>query len=119
MVSPRRSGRQGDCVPYLSPVRSEQARATRRAIVTAAAELFGSQGFAATTIDAIADRAGVGRKTVFASVGGKGALLKLAWDWAMAGDDEAVPMAERPAVQAILAERDPHRLVALWTDLLL
>ena len=106
-------------MPYLSPVRSEQARATRRAIVTAAAELFGTQGFAATTIDAIADRAGVGRKTVFASVGGKGALLKLAWDWALAGDDEPLPMAERSAVQAILAERDPHRLVAMWTDLLL
>jgi len=106
-------------VPYVSPVRSEQARATRRAIVTAAAELFGSQGFAATTIDAIADRAGVGRKTVFASVGGKGALLKLTWDWALAGDDDPLPMAERPAVQAMLAERDPHRLVAMWTDLLL
>ena len=105
--------------PYTSPVRSEQARTTRRAIVAAAAELFVDPGYAATTIDAIAERAGVGRKTVFASVGGKGALLKLAWDWALAGDDEPLPMTERPAVQAILAERDPRRLVAMWTDMLL
>jgi predicted GNAT family acetyltransferase len=105
--------------PYSSAVRSNQARATRRAIVVAAGELFVEQGYAATTIDAVAERAGVGRKTVFSSVGGKGGLLKLVWEWAIAGDDEPVPMAERPAVQAMLAERDPGRLVRMWVDMLL
>lgn len=105
--------------PYSSAVRSHQARETRRAIVDAAGQLFGERGYAATTIDAIADRAGVGRKTVFSSVGGKGALLKLAWDWAIGGDDEPIPMAERPAVQAMLAEHDPQRLVAMWVEMLL
>lgn len=105
--------------PYSSAVRSNQAHLTRRAIVLAAGELFVEQGYAATTIDAVAERAGVGRKTVFSSVGGKGALLKLAWDWAITGDDEPIPMAERPAVQAILAERDPGRLVQMWVDMLL
>lgn len=104
--------------PYSSVVRSNQARATRRAIVTAAADLFVEQGYAATTIDAVAARARVGRKTVF-TVGGKGALLKLAWDWALTGDDEPIPMSERPAVQAMLAERDPRRLVRMWVDMLL
>lgn len=109
----------GSRMPYTSPVRSEQARGTRQAIVTAAAELFVMQGFASTTIDAVADRAGVGRKTVFASVGSKAALLKLAWDWSLTGDDEPVPLAERPAVHAMLAERDPQRLVRMWADMLL
>jgi AcrR family transcriptional regulator len=104
---------------YSSAVRAEQARATRRAIVTAAAELFIERGYAATTIDAVADRAGVGRKTVFSSVGGKGALLKEAWDWVIAGDDEPVPMSERSAVRAIVAERDPRRMVRMWVDMLL
>jgi AcrR family transcriptional regulator len=99
------------------PSRTRQARATRRAIVSAAAELFVERGFAATTIDAVAARAGVGRKTVFSSVGGKGALLKLAWDWALVGDDEPVPMVDRPAVRAILAEHEPRRLVRMWVDL--
>jgi AcrR family transcriptional regulator len=99
-------------------VRSYQARATRRAIVAAAAELFLERGYAATTIDAIAERAGVGRKTVFSSVGGgKGALLKMAWDWAVVGDDEPIPMSERPAVHAMLSERDPRRLVRMWVDM--
>jgi AcrR family transcriptional regulator len=105
--------------PYSSPVREEQARATRRAIVAAAGELFVETGYAATTIDAVAARAGVGRKTVFSSVGGKAALLKLAWDWAIAGDDEPMPMAARPAVQAMLTERDPQRLVRMWVAMLL
>ncbi len=105
--------------PYSSALRADQARVTRRAIVAAAGELFVERGYAATTIDAVAERAGVGRKTVYSSVGGKSALLKLAWDWAISGDDEPVPMSERPAVQAILAERDPGRLVRMWVDMLL
>ena len=108
-----------DLRPPDTSVRAGQVRATRQAIVTAAAELFVSQGFAATTIDAVADRAGVGRKTVFSSVGGKGELLKLAWDWSLTGDDDPVPLAERPAVHAMLAERDPRRLVRMWTEMLL
>jgi AcrR family transcriptional regulator/predicted GNAT family acetyltransferase len=99
------------------PSRERQARATRRAIVSAAGELFVERGYAATTIDAVAERAGVGRKTVFSSVGGKGALLKLVWDWTLVGDDEPVPMVDRPAVRAMLAERDPHRLVRMWVDM--
>ena len=95
---------------YVSEVRDEQARRTRRAIVTAARELFLAQGYAATTIDAIAEEAHVSRRTVFNAVGGKVALLKLALDWAIVGDDEPVPLADRPAIKAIQAERDPRRV---------
>ena len=101
---------------YASQVRDEQARRTRRAIVTAAHDLFLAQGYAATTIDAIAEAAHVARRTVFNSVGGKAALLKLALDWAIAGDDEPVAMADRPAVKAILAESDPRKALVLWVQ---
>ena len=102
---------------YVSEVRDEQARRTRRAIVTAARELFLAQGYAATTIDAIAAAAHVSRRTVFNAVGGKVVLLKLALDWAIVGDDEPVPLADRPAIKAIQAERDPRRALALWVDM--
>jgi len=46
-------------------VRDEQARRTRRAIVIAAHDLFLAQGYAATTIDGIAEAAHVSRRTVF------------------------------------------------------
>ena len=101
---------------YASQVRDEQARRTRRAIVTAAHDLFLAQGYAATTIDGIAEAAHVSRRTVFNSVGGKVALLKLALDWAIVGDDEPVALADRPAIKAILAESDPRKALMLWVQ---
>ncbi|HEY1281324.1 MAG TPA: helix-turn-helix domain-containing protein [Acidimicrobiales bacterium] len=100
--------------PYRSPLRAEQARATRHRIVDAGRELFVERGYGPTTIDAIAERAGVSRKTVFTSVGGKAAVLKLAFDWTLAGDDEPVAIADRPDVRTIMTERDPTVLVDAW-----
>ena len=98
--------------PYKSTLRAAQARATRRAIVDAAARLFIQHGYGATTVDAIAEAAGVSRKTVFTSVGGKTEALKLAFDWALVGDDEPVPMLERPHVKALQDEPDARRILA-------
>jgi AcrR family transcriptional regulator len=103
--------------PYVSQVREEQARRTRRAVVTAARELFLTQGYAATTIDAIAEAAQVSRRTVFNAAGSKVTLLKLALEWAIVGDDEPVALADRPAVQAIQAERDPRRALDRWAEM--
>jgi AcrR family transcriptional regulator len=100
--------------PYRSSLRAEQARATRRAVVEAARDLYIERGYAGATIDAVAERAGVSRKTVFTAAGGKAEMLKLAWDWALVGDDEPVAMIDRPAVQEMIAERDPARLLAGW-----
>ena len=97
-------------------MRDEQARRTRRAIVTAAHDLFLAQGYAATTIDGIAEAAHVSRRTVFNSVGGKVALLKLALDWAIVGDDEPIPLIDRPAIKAILAEPDPRKALLRWVQ---
>jgi AcrR family transcriptional regulator len=75
-----------------------------------------AQGYAATTIDAIAEAAHVSRRTVFNSVGGKVALLKLALDWAIVGDDEPIALGDRPAIKAILAESDPRKALMLWVQ---
>jgi AcrR family transcriptional regulator len=104
--------------PYRSEVRTRQARETRRAVVGAAAALFVARGYADTTLDAVAQAAGVSRRTVVNAVGGKGALLALAWDFSLVGDDEPVAMAERPAVLAILATRDPREAVRLWAEMM-
>ena len=42
--------------PYRSTLRQEQARATRRAVVSAARDLFVELGWSRTTIDAVAAR---------------------------------------------------------------
>ena len=102
--------------PYVSAVRDSQARRTRRQIVAAAGRLFAAQGFAATTVDAIAAEAEVSRKTVFTAVGGKVALLKLAYDYATAGDDEPIPMIERKGLQSIIAEPDPFEQMRMFAE---
>jgi AcrR family transcriptional regulator len=79
--------------------------------VSAAAALFVKEGFGRTTVDAIAEEAGVSRKTVFAAVGGKVELLKLALDWAIAGDDEPIAVSDRPEVGRLKQERDPDALL--------
>ena len=102
---------------YVSTLRENQARQTRRQIVAVAGRLFADQGFAATTVGQIAAEAGVSRKTVFTSVGNKVALLKLAYDYALAGDDEPVPMIDREGLQAVIAEPDPYEQMRLFADL--
>lgn len=81
---------------YQSAVRDESARRTRQAIAAAAAGLFTSRGYTATSLADIAAAAGVARPTVFAVSGSKPALLRLVLDQALAGDDEPVPVADRP-----------------------
>jgi AcrR family transcriptional regulator len=102
--------------PYRSTLRADHARATRRAVVIAARDLFVELGWSRTTIDAVAARAGVSRKTVFTSVGGKAALLKLALDWALVGDDEPVPMSGRGVIAELEKLTDPRALVARWAQ---
>jgi len=100
--------------PYRSTLRESQARATRRAVVNAARDLFVELGWSGTTIEAVAARAGVSRKTVFTSVGGKAALLKLALDWALVGDDEPVALEGRQVMAELEQQTDPRALVARW-----
>ena len=92
---------------YTSPLREDQARATSKAIVDAAAALFAG-GYASVSIDAIAAAAGVSRATVFTSVGGKPALLKAAYAAAFGraagAEDQAMPLYERPRSRLIRAE---------------
>ena len=99
---------------YHSTLRDEQAQETRRRIVRAGGELYVERGYGGTTIDAIAERAEVSRKTVFTAVGGKARLLKLAFDWALAGDDEPVAIADRPDVRRMMQQQDPALLLAEW-----
>ena len=96
---------------YRSQLRAEQAAATRDLVLDAATRLFVERGYAATSIDAIAEAAGVGRSTVFAAAGGKSWLLKTAYDRAIVGDDEPVPLLQRPAARKLFEMSDPAEIV--------
>jgi AcrR family transcriptional regulator len=102
---------------YESPLRKAQAATTRHAIIDAASALFIERGYVATSIETIAEAAGVSRATVFTSVGGKKALLKKAYDVALVGDDEPIPFPLRPASLAVRAEPDPRRFLVGYAGL--
>jgi TetR/AcrR family transcriptional regulator of autoinduction and epiphytic fitness len=97
---------------YESPRRVAMRRETRRAIVDAAARLFAERGYVGTSFDAIAEAAGVGRATVFDHFPTKTGLLKTAYDVTLVGDDEPIPLPERPESLAVRAERDPRTFLA-------
>jgi AcrR family transcriptional regulator len=94
------------------PARKAKARVRRAAVIAAAGDLFVEQGYLGTSVQAIADAAGVSRATVFNSVGGKLSLLRAAFDVATVGDDEPVPLPQRPEALAVRAEPDPRKAVA-------
>lgn len=98
---------------YSSTLRQGQAAATRRAVLDAARELFLAQGYAATTLDEIAARAGVSKPTVFSAVGNKQTVLKEVRDLAIAGDDRPLPIRQRPITDRIRTEPDRQRAVGM------
>jgi AcrR family transcriptional regulator len=98
---------------YDSPRRREQAAATRRQILDAAQRLFERQGYATTTMAAIAAEAGVALKTVYIAFETKSGVLRALWHLLLRGDEADVPMWERPWYREVLAEQDPRRQLGL------
>ena len=98
---------------YNSPRRREQAAATRRSILDAAQRLFERQGYAATTMEAIAAEAGVALKTVYVVFETKSGLLRALWDLRLKGDEDDAPVAERQWYLEVIEEPDPERQLRL------
>ncbi|GAA4586874.1 TetR/AcrR family transcriptional regulator [Planotetraspora phitsanulokensis] len=94
--------------------RAAQARATRRRIIDGARELFLRHGYAATTLDQIAGAAGVAVQTVYFHFGNKATVLKEVVDVLSVGDDEPIPMLDRPWVRQVREEPDGRRALAVW-----
>lgn len=87
--------------------RTEQARQTRQRILVAAHELLLAHGYRATTMADIGRAAGVSVETVYKAFKTKATLVKAAYDLALVGDDEPIPLAERPEYRALFTDPDP------------
>ncbi len=92
--------------------REQRARRTRARIADAALRLFLDRGYPATTVEAIASRAGVAPATVYQAFGTKQAVLARVLDTTIAGDDATVPLLEREWVAEALRHRSPARRLA-------
>jgi AcrR family transcriptional regulator len=90
----------------VSGTRTEQAQRTRSRVIDAATRLFVQQGYATTTMRAIAAEAGVSVPTVELLFGTKAQLLHVVIDVAIAGDDEPVPVLSRAWVAEAQSVRD-------------
>jgi AcrR family transcriptional regulator len=101
--------------PYHSVRRREQARQTREAILDTARRLFLSDGFASTTIAAIAEGARVSVDTIYKGFGGKPGLLRAICHQALAGEQPVPAEARSDALQA--AEPDPREIIRGWGTL--
>lgn len=95
-------------------VKSDRARATRRRVVDTAHRLFLDRGYAATTIQQIATDAGIAVQTVYFHFGNKATVLKELLDVLAVGDDEPVPLLDRPWVRQLREETDGRRALAIW-----
>jgi AcrR family transcriptional regulator len=99
---------------YRSAVRTEQAQRTQGRILEAARALFLEHGFAAATIAAIAEQAGVAPETVYATYRTKAGLLGSVVRAAVLRDDGPADVLEHRWVKDLLRLPDlPSQLAAL------
>lgn len=102
---------------YDNSGRLDQARASRRRVLEAAHDLLVVEGFGGMRLAEVARRAGVSVETVYKQFGNKGGLLKAVYDVRLAGDDQPIPIGERPAYTAIWSQPDPREKIRAYTAL--
>jgi AcrR family transcriptional regulator len=89
---------------------------TEERILAAARELFVRDGYAATTLTAIADAARVAHRTVYVRFGTKADLLKRVVDVAIVGDTQDIDVQSRDWYQAALAAPTIDERIGLLAD---
>ena len=97
---------------YDSSGRRERARQTRDQITDIAKEMFLAEGYAATTVAAIAAAAHVSVETIYKGFGGKPGLVRAIIEKGLAGEGP-VP-AEQRSDHIRDTEPDPRRIFAAW-----
>jgi AcrR family transcriptional regulator len=97
---------------YRSEARAQAAEETRARIRKAAAELFVARGYEGTTLKDVAERAGVGERTLYDRFGGKLQLLGHTIAMLTMGDESRVRAADRPEAIAARAMEDPREALA-------
>ena len=99
--------------PYHSPRRREQTAQTKALILAEAQRLFERDGYAATSMAAIAAGAGVALKTVYLSFGSKPELLRAVWHRVLRGERDDLPVGEQEWFREVMQEPDPRRRLLL------
>jgi AcrR family transcriptional regulator len=102
---------------YDSSRRQAQAGETRRHILEAARKLFMERGYGGATAEAIAAEAGVSAQTIYAIFKNKKRMLVSLMNVSpTTGVEDPTPMPERANVQAVAQERDRHRQLEMFAQ---
>jgi AcrR family transcriptional regulator len=83
-------------------------------VLSAARELFVSNGYSGTTVADVAARARVSLDTIYATVGRKSALLRELVETAISGTDQAVPAEQRDYVKRIGAATTATEKITIY-----
>jgi AcrR family transcriptional regulator len=95
--------------------RRRRGAETRRRVEEAAARLFASRGYTATSVQAIADAAGVHVQTIYLAYGTKAAVLAACAARLVAGEEDPdTQPADRRWAREIQATADPRRKIELY-----
>jgi AcrR family transcriptional regulator len=97
-------------------LRAARVADTEERILAAARGLFLRDGYAATTLAAVADAARVGHRTVYVRFGTKAALIKRVVDVAVAGDTRPIDVVSRDWFQAALTAPSRAERVAAYAS---
>ena len=97
---------------YDSSGRRAQARRSREAVLDAAQRRFLSDGYAPTTIAAIAADAGVSVETVYKTFGGKSGLVRALYERGLTGRGPIPAFQRSDAMRA--HETDPETIMREW-----
>jgi AcrR family transcriptional regulator len=95
---------------------AERSAATRRKILRAARDIFISDGYTATTMTRIADRAGVAVQTVYFVFHTKGELLTKVYEAAVLGDRSPTPPGETDWYQRASTDRVGRQAIATFVS---
>jgi AcrR family transcriptional regulator len=101
---------------YRSATRDRQRSSTRSAIVDAAAQLFVAQGYAATSVAAIADAADVSAESVYAIFRNKREVLRQVVEAAATNRGATAGVVADEWLERVRAEPDQRRRFALMTE---
>ena len=97
---------------YDASRRREQARQTRYRIIQMAERMFLRDGYAATTVQAIAAAAGISADTIYKSFGGKPGLIRAIRDRALEGEGPIPAERRSDAIQR--RETNPRKIISAW-----
>jgi len=78
-------------------------------VVTEAQRLFERDGYAGTSVAAIASAAGVALKTVYLIFGSKPGVLRAVWHRVLRGERDDLPVGEQDWFHEVMQEGDPRR----------